>query len=141
MSNKVEISAKDLKEVVSFVIAVGDGIEKSLADDGKLTITDMPKLFPALFKIMPAIEGAENIPVYIKAMDKAEADDLFEYVKTELELEDSAVEGFIEDATRIVLDLWVVLGKYFFKTVPGSEEQPSDLNGETPNTDNPEVAS
>lgn len=139
--NKVEVSSKDLKEVVSFVIAMGTGIEKSLKEDGQLTISDLPNLFPALFKIMPAIEGLENVPVYIKAMNKEEADEIFEYVKTELELESDQVEGFIEDAVRVILDLWVVLSKYFFKPVSGIQEQPSDLNGETPNTDNPEAVS
>lgn len=129
MKDRIELTTNDLKEVVVFAISLGQGIEKSLNDDGKLTLTDLPNFFPTLLKVVPAIEGIENVPFYIKAISQEEAAELITFIKTELDLEDDKAEKFIEDAVRIVLDIWLVVKQYFIKTStteePNTEEAPN----------------
>ena len=113
-----EISIKDLREVADFMINLGQGIDNSLKDDGVLTVSDLPNILPTLMSVVPALEGIGNVPITIKAMSEDEKNELYKYIADKLTLSDKDTEKFIEDALRVVLDLWMVINKYFLKAIP-----------------------
>jgi hypothetical protein len=122
---KLTVGFKETKEVLALAIALGKGVEASLADDGKITIRDIPNFFPTLFKLKDAFEGIEQVPVEFKLATPEEAAELKAFVKAELDLEDDKIEKFIEDSFMVVLDIWMLVKDYFLKPTvdPISDEQ------------------
>lgn len=123
----VMIAIKDLYEITDFIIAFGVGLDRSLKDDGALTVKDLPNLLPLLLKVVPALEGVDGIPIALKAMDKEDGDKYYAHIKDQLgDISDEETQAFIEDSLRVVLDLWIVLNKYFFKAVPTGDSSKSE---------------
>jgi len=108
----IKVGFVETKQAIDLAIALGTGIEKSLADK-KLDFTDIPNFIPAFLVLFSAIEGAEDIPMEFSIADSTEIDELKKYVQDKLDLEDDKVEGFIEDAFKILLDIFMVYKLYF----------------------------
>lgn len=113
---KLEIDMKETKDVLLFVIKLGQAIDKSLANDGKITLMDAPNFFSVLSKLAPAIEGAKYIALEIKDMKDEDVAELKAFVKEELDLEDDKAELFIEDAFNIIISIWQAYTKHFKKS-------------------------
>lgn len=125
----VTVQLKETKEAFVFVIALVKAIDISINDgDEKLGLEDVPNFFPAFFKLMPAIEGADRIPMELKAVDPAEAQNFKEWLKVELDLKDDKIEEAIEDGFAIILDIYMFWKKYVAKEEP----LPIDNGGEVP---------
>lgn len=116
------IGFKETKEVLSAMIALGKGIEASM-EDGKLTLTDLPNFVVFLFKLIPAIEGADEIPFEFAVTDPEEIAALKQYLVDELDLEDDELEGFIEDAFKVALDIFMLVKLYFTDRNKPKDEQ------------------
>lgn len=122
----VKVGFKETKEVLDAMIALGKAIEASMEDD-KLNLLDVPNFIPFLTKILPAIEGVEQVPFEFKVAEKSEIEELKTYLKDELDLQDDQLETFIEDAFKVALDIFMLVKLYFTK-----DEEPVD--GTTENT-------
>ena len=116
----VQVGFKETKEVLDAMIALGKAIEASMEDD-KLTLLDVPNFIPFLTKILPAIEGVEQVPFEFKVADPAEIEELKTYLKDNLDLEDDQLEAFIEDSFKVALDIFMLVKLYFLK-----DDKPSD---------------
>ena len=66
---------KETKELLHFIISVGNAIDKSLSDDGKITITDLPKLLSPMFGIIKGIGGVEKVPQELADLTPIEKDE------------------------------------------------------------------
>ena len=110
---KISANFKELKEAIDFAIATGKAISDAYADDGKITIEDLPLLFGPLQAIGPALTGFGDIPLEFKMASKEEATELKAYVQEKLDLEDDKVEAFIEDSFAVLVDLWYLINTYF----------------------------
>lgn len=111
------VNVKDLYDVIDFMAALGTAVEASFASGKSITLADLPNLFPALYLAIPAIEGIENVPVTIKAMSPEDVAKMEAYVATKLNLQDKKAQDVIEDALRVVMEIWLFVNKYFI-TVP-----------------------
>lgn len=112
---KVTVGLKETKEVIDFAIALGTGVEASL-EDKKITFTDLPNFFPALFKIKDAIEDIDQVPLEFKLATTEELEELKQYLRDTLDLKDDQMEEFIEDAFGVILDIWHLSKKYFIES-------------------------
>lgn len=110
---KVVATMEDTKDVVMFVIKLGQAIEKSLKNDGEISFKDAPNFFKVLTKAIPAIEGVKNVPMEIADMTPEKVEELKAFVKAELDLEDDKAEIFIEDSFGVVLKIWNIYMNYF----------------------------
>jgi len=119
--NKMVMGFKETKEAVDFAIALGQGVESGLSD-GKLTLADVALLFPAFIKLIPAVEGADQIALEFKLATQEEIDELKAYLAEKLDLQDEKMEAFIEDAFGLVLTVWSIVKTYFIK--PPVEDVP-----------------
>jgi len=115
----VLVGLTETKQAIDFAIALGKGIEKSSAD-GKWNLVDIPNFIPALAALLPAIEGADQIPFEFKALTTEQIDELKAYVNANLDLEDDQTEAFIEDAFKVMLDIFMLVKLYFMQT-PGND--------------------
>lgn len=118
--NKLSMGLKETKEAVDFAIAVGQGVEQAMSDK-TVTFTDIPSFFPAFVKLVPAVEGADQIALEFKLASQEEIDELKAYVNSKLELSDKDMEKFIEDAFGLVLTVWSIVKTYFIK--PTSDDK------------------
>jgi hypothetical protein len=110
-TSTLAVGFKETKEALTFVFKLIDGIKAAEADKS-ITITDIPVFFPALLALTPAIVGANQIPLEIKAITEEEATELKTWVKENYDVSDDKLEQFIEDAFAIVLDIWIVVNRY-----------------------------
>ena len=108
----VKVGFKETKEVLDAMIALGKAIEASM-EDGKISLTDIPNVILFLTKIMPAIEGVEDVPFEFKVAEPEEIAELKAYLKKELNLEDDKIEQFIEDCFKVALDIYMLTSLYF----------------------------
>lgn len=74
----------ETKDVVKLIMSISNGVQKSLADDGKLTIGDIGNFTDAVFKLVPAIQGIEKVPHEIKDLDASEIEELKNLVLSEM---------------------------------------------------------
>ena len=140
MPDPVLVGLKETKEVLDLVITLGKGIEASMEDD-KITLGDLPNFFNVLFQIVPAIEGIDQVPMEFKLASDEEAEELKQYLRDELDLQDDEMEAFIEEAFNVVLTIWQVVKKFFLKgeNLPDIEPQVPQGNGEISEDDAPEI--
>lgn len=133
-NNKVQVSLKDTREVLTFVIALGKAYEAAKSD-GVINVADLLHLLPVIDKIGPAFEGIENVQIELMAMTTEEADELKAWIKTELDLQDEEIEEFIQAAFAVVVDLWMVIRRFFLTPIqPGEVNEGGVSQTETPDT-------
>ncbi len=118
----VLVGLTETKQAVDFAIALGKGIEAS-AQDGKWNLVDIPNFIPALAQLLPAFEGADQIPFEFTALSPEQIDELKAYVNANLDLADDEAEAFIEDAFKVMLDIFMLVKLYFMKGQSGEGEQ------------------
>lgn len=118
----VLVGLTETKQAVDFAIALGKGIEAS-AQDGKWSLIDIPNFIPALASLLPAIEGLDQVPLEFAALTPEQIDELKAYVNANLDLNDDEVEAFIEDAFKVMLDIFMLVKLYFMKGTDGEDTQ------------------
>ena len=119
-----KLGIKELKELVNFGLKLGEAVDKSLADDGKLTLTDAPNLYPAVMAAGPGVMGISSVYAELKDLDSEEAQELVQYVKDEFDLSSDAVEAAVEGALELGVQLWKIVSA-FKKDKPTSESEPT----------------
>ena len=88
---------KDLKEVVKFIVeALEAGIKRTI-----------PEVAEALQALFPAVQGIKNIN--LADLDEAGKDEIIEYVKAELDLDDDKVEAIVEQALSVIGELAILI--------------------------------
>ena len=121
---KLTMGLVETKQAVDFAVALGMGVDNAM-EDGQISFADAGLFLPAFIKLLPAIEGADQIPVEFKLATQEEIDELKLYLKEKLDLSDDKMEAFIEDAFGLVLTIWSLVRTYFIKPVP-EESKPTD---------------
>lgn len=136
--DRVKVGFKETKEVLDAMIALGKAIEASM-EDGEIRLTDIPNFILFLTKIMPAIEGVEDVPFEFQVAKPEEIAELKAYLKEELDLADDKIEQFIEDCFKVALDIYMLTSLYFSgDKVEESIPEDGDVADANPNeTTNP----
>lgn len=94
---------KELKELVGFGLAFGMAVDKSLADDGKVTFGDVGNLIAPIMKAPSAFQGADQALVELKALDDEGKKELNEFVKGEFDIRDENIEAIVEEAVSMAV--------------------------------------
>lgn len=96
-----------LKAAVKLAVNLGEGVEAATAD-GKIEVAEVAQWVVDLIPIIQVIQERELLVEEIRDLDIDEIDELVEYAKEELNLENDNVEEVIEkvlDAIVIVVEL------------------------------------
>lgn len=99
---------KETKELVRLVLISVKALQEALSD-GKVSVTDALKLLPILKQIKPAFEGIQRIPAELKELDPATVKSLVDEFQGGLDLPNDAIEGMIEIAFEVGLNIVMLL--------------------------------
>lgn len=91
---------KELKELLKFVIELGEALDKALVDK-KFDITELGLLIAPLMQIGPAFEGLDKVGGEIKDLSEAEQLELVTFVKDELDLQSDKIEEVVEKGLEL----------------------------------------
>lgn len=105
---------KELKEALSFAIALGNAVGKSM-EDGKVDFMDVANLWGPLSTAGDAIEGADKILAEIKSLTEADKAKLTAYIKEEFDIPQDKLEATIEGGLEIALGLMTLVGQFIKK--------------------------
>lgn len=108
----VKVGLVETKQAIDFAIALGKAVENS-QEDGVWNLMDIPNFIPAIVKLLPAVQGGDQIPIEFVQLTPEQLDELKAYVTAELDLNDDEVEAFIEDAFKVMLDIFMLVKLYF----------------------------
>ena len=90
---------KETKEVLDFVISLGEACASSLAD-GQLTLSDIPNFWEPLTNMASAAEGWQEVINEIENLSLDDIEHLRDYVIDEFDIESDTVESMIETALQ-----------------------------------------
>jgi len=110
----IKLGMKEVTEIVDFGIAMGIGIEKSLADD-KFTLEDIPNFMPSFMALIPAMTGWNEANIELLAASKEDVEKLKAHIRETVEMTDVQLEGLIQGSLALVLDIWHLVNTYFIK--------------------------
>ncbi|MBP98756.1 hypothetical protein CMK18_22640 [Candidatus Poribacteria bacterium] len=102
---------KETKEVLDFVISLGESLASSL-DDGSLGVTDLINFWEPVSKLSDALDGFEKIVAEIGNLTSEDLDYLREYIKSEFDIEDNQIESLIEDGLEAAIIILKFIGKF-----------------------------
>lgn len=92
---KPELNMYGIEETKDAVIAIcglGNAVAASLADDGKITLSDYPKFIGPVISLPAAITGIGEVPKELNDLTAEEKAELIELVKEKLDVGERAEE-------------------------------------------------
>lgn len=95
---------KELKELVVFVAALASAADKATQDG--LGYEDAALFVPVLLKAPEAFQGLDKAKLELANLNQAEVAELNEALKQELDLVDDQLEGLVEKALSILVQLY-----------------------------------
>lgn len=102
----VSYGLKETKEAVAFGIALGEAVDVSLADDGKIGLNDAMNFYNAILKAGDAFADIGLVPKELGDLDAAERQELQDYVEAEFDIANDKLEEAIECALKTVLQVY-----------------------------------
>ena len=96
---------KELKELIKFVIELGEAVELGL-EDKKFEIAELALLMGPLMQIGTAFEGMDKLGGELKDLSEAESLELVSFVKDELDLKADNTEEIIEAALELGVKIY-----------------------------------
>jgi hypothetical protein len=100
---------KGLTALLQFGCDLGVGLEKALADDGKITITDVGKFMGAISDV-PAVFGSiGDVPAELADLDSAEVASLQQYVRDNFNIPEENVKAVVNAALNVGVDVFALI--------------------------------
>lgn len=90
-----EIGIEETKDILAFVMSLGNAVGQSL-DDGRMDITDLGNFLQVLTSAPEAISGSSQIAGELKDLSESEKEELLEFVKEEFDIPQDGLEEKIE---------------------------------------------
>jgi hypothetical protein len=103
-----EHGIKETKEMMRFLIELAEGIDRSDAD-GKFDLADLGNMIGAMGAAAPAFSGAGDIFKEMGDLDEAEAQELVNYVESELQLGHERTLQLVKKAMHVGLGLYELM--------------------------------
>lgn len=100
----LNMGTEQLKDAVLTVCKFVTAIVDSIADDGKIGLSDFPKFISPVVSLPAAISGIGEVPAELADLTPEEKSELVELVKEELDLGENA-EAVIEKALTILYEI------------------------------------
>ena len=101
---------KETKEVLDFVISLGNAVGES-ARDGEIDYSDVINFWEPISKISDAVYGSVDIPGEMSDLTSDQMAELVSYVKEKFDIPQENVEEIIEDSLSIGLSFISLIGK------------------------------
>lgn len=103
---------KNLLELTDFVLDIGNGIGKSLAD-GKIGLDDAFNFKDALFSMLPAIKGISQVDDDFFNLNEGEQEVYKAHVASKLQLDPSQhnIEEIAENVLDVIISFNGLIGK------------------------------
>jgi hypothetical protein len=102
---------KETKEVLDFVIGLGEALAHSL-EDGSLSVGDLINFWEPVSNIASAIEGFEDVLEEISNLTADDLDHLADYVEDEFDIHDDNLEEMIEAGLQTAVNLLKFVGQF-----------------------------
>ena len=99
-----EYGIKETKEVVGFIISLGEGI--ALAIEDGLGLDDIVHFMEALMRAPTAFAGMDLVPAELKDLSPEEAQELKDYIAEDFDIPNDKLEDTIERALQLAVDLY-----------------------------------
>ena len=111
---------KETKELVKFIISLVNQSSKALQDK-EVTAKDAVLLFEPLRLAGAAIKDINLVLPELLGMDETMANELSEFIKSELDLPNDRVEEFVEDIISLSISFAVTLNQFrYLQTIDNS---------------------
>lgn len=101
----MEEQNKELKDVVDFGLSIGMAVDKSLADDGKISLGDAGNLVDPIMKAPAAVMSAPKALDQLKALTPEGRLDLNSHVQAKFDIKDDKVEAVVEESINCALSV------------------------------------
>jgi hypothetical protein len=99
---------KETKELLEFIIRLGEAVDRSM-EDGEIGFMDMSNLVSAMLSANAAFSDISLIPAEIKDLSKEESEELYAYVRDELDLDSDKIEMIVENALEIGMKVFQLI--------------------------------
>jgi len=105
---------KEFKELLKFIAVLASGVGSAM-EDGKVSITDILKLLPALKLSKDAIDGIDKIPGELWEANEVDIAALREYFAAEFDIPDDELEATVERAWNAAISFLLLLRDFLGK--------------------------
>jgi len=113
---------KETKELVKFIISLVNQSSKALQDK-EITAKDAVLLFEPLRLAGAAIKDINLVLPELLGMDETMANELSEFIKSELDLPNDRVEEFVQDIISLSISFAVTINQFrYLNTIDKSAE-------------------
>jgi hypothetical protein len=102
---------KETKEMLCFVLCLGEAIVSSLKD-GKIGFGDLMHFFKAFQEAGPALGNSHLIVKEILDLSEKEKKELMAFVQAEFDLENDLIETYVEKGISVVIELISLLSLF-----------------------------
>ena len=106
-----EYGIEETKEMVGFVISLGEGVAKAVEDG--FSLDDIVYFLEALTRAPAAFENMAAIPSELKDLSGEEAQALKDYIAEDFDIPNDKLEDVIERALQLAADLYEFLRGLF----------------------------
>ena len=106
---------KELQEVITLGISVGNAFGKSFADGDWDWITDPLNFIPVIKDVFPAIEGISKVDDEWEQMTDEDWATLLADTKRDFDIPDDEVEEFVEDHFELGSLIAKIIAKHWIK--------------------------
>jgi len=96
---------KETKELLAFIIRLGEAVDKSL-EDGEIGFMDMSNLVSAMLAASSAFGDINKVPAEIKDLTKEESEELYAYIRDELNLKSDKIEDIVEGSLEVGMKIY-----------------------------------
>jgi hypothetical protein len=101
---------KGLQALLQFGIDLGVALERSLADDGKITVTDMAKFLGTIADVPGVFGSISDVPAEITDLDGAEVASLQQYVRDNFNIPEANIKAVVDGALQLAVDVFALIG-------------------------------
>ena len=105
-----KLGIDNLKVAIVAVINLAERIETKFADDGKISLAEALSVGAGSFgDVVRVVKSGKLIKAEFTDLDDEEKAELFELIKSELDLENDKIENIVEKAIEFLLTLDVLI--------------------------------
>jgi hypothetical protein len=105
---------KEVREVIDVAAKLGNAAGKILQDD-KFDWGELVEFVPALIALPEAISGISLVGEELKDLSEEEKSQLAQYLVDQFDIPQDDLETAVEDHAAVLLELWMLVKKYYLK--------------------------
>lgn len=115
-------------KVIIFGIKLGEGIEKRLADDGKISLIEGVTLLPVLKDAPGIVRSRKTLVAELKDLSSIELKQIQDLVAEELDLKADKIEVVVEKGINVIVAVRELIDA--IQDLRKEEEEPEEYNPE-----------